>query len=217
MSQCQAADHKEDTWQGRMPLRKWRSESLPKTIDELSIVVETERLIIRHFQTSDLVQLYSIMQKPEVMYAWEHGFSERETQEWLDRQLHRYHADGYGYFAVVQRDSGRLIGQAGLVKNEVKGEAAVEIGYIFDDVVWGKGFAFEAASACAGLAFGRFKLDRLLATIRPENKPSIRLALKLGMHKAGEYVKIYQGKAMPHDIYERGRVNKAEGGEAHEI
>ena len=67
--------------------------------------------------------------------------------------------------------------------------------------MWEHGYAIEAARACVDLAFHRFGLDRLCATIRPENAASVRVAEKLGMWKIGEYVKIYQDKEMPHDIY----------------
>jgi len=51
------------------------------------------------------------------------------------------------------------------------------------------------------LAFNRFDVEKLYATIRPENEASVKVATKLGMQKTGQYVKIYQDKEMPHDIY----------------
>jgi RimJ/RimL family protein N-acetyltransferase len=97
--------------------------------------------------------------------------------------------------------SGRLMGQVGLVKSEIEGREVVEIGYIFDDSVWGEGYAFEAAGACIRLAFDEFALDRLYATIRPENTSSIKLAEKLGMKKIGEYIKTCDEKEALHAIY----------------
>ena len=173
---------------------------LPTFMDTL-LVAETDRLKIRRFYKTDLNALWKIMSKPEVMYAWEEGFKKSETRKWLNRQYTRYHKDGYGYYAVTLKDSGRLIGQAGLMKSEVNGENVVEIGYIFDDAVWGWGYAIEAVRACVDLAFHQFGLDRLYATIRPENAASVRLAEKLGMRKTGEYVKTYKDKEMPHDIF----------------
>jgi RimJ/RimL family protein N-acetyltransferase len=173
---------------------------LPTFMDTL-LVAETERLKIRRFYKTDLDALWPIMRKPEVMYAWEAGFKKAETRKWLNRQYTRYHKDGYGYFAVTLRDTGKLIGQAGLMKADVNGEQVTEIGYIFDDAVWGQGYAIEAARACVDMAFGEFGLERLYATMRPENAASVKLALKLGMKKTGEYMKTYQDKEMPHDIY----------------
>ena len=174
---------------------------LPTFLDTL-LVVETERLRIRRFYKADLASLWTIMRKPEVMYAWESGFKKSEVRKWLNRQYTRYHKEGYGYFAVVLKDTDDLIGQTGLVKSDLNGETVVELGYIFDDTVWGQGYAIEAAHACVDLAFNRFGVDRLYATIRPENVASVKLAEKLGMRKTGEFIKTYQGKEMPHDIYE---------------
>lgn len=171
------------------------------TFMETLVIAETERLIIRRFYKTDLDALWAIMKKPEVMYAWESGFHKGETRKWLNRQYTRYRKDGYGYFAVVLKSSGKLIGQAGLMKSDVNGETVTEIGYIFDDAVWGHGYAIETARACVDLAFGRFGLDKLYATIRPENTASVRLAEKLGMRRIGQHTKTYKGKEMPHDIY----------------
>lgn len=173
---------------------------LPTFIETL-LVVETERLRIRRFYKADLIPLWEMMKKPEVMYAWESGFKKSEVRKWLNRQYTRYQKDGYGYFAVILKETGRLIGQAGLMKSDINGEPVVEIGYIFDDTVWGNGYALEAARACVDLAFHRVGLNRLYATIRPENEASVKLAEKLGMRKTGELVKTYQGKEMPHAIY----------------
>ena len=84
---------------------------------------------------------------------------------------------------------------------EINGENVIEIGYIFDNTAWGHGYAQEAARACVELAFAQFGLDRLYATVCPENTASVRVAERIGMRKTGEYIKIYQGKEMPHDIY----------------
>jgi RimJ/RimL family protein N-acetyltransferase len=172
----------------------------PTFVDTL-LVAETERLKIRRFYKTDLDVLWAIMRKPEVMYAWESGFKKSETRKWLNRQYTRYHKDGYGYFAVTLKETGKLIGQAGLLKSEIDGENVVEIGYIFDDAVWGQGYAVEASRACVDLAFTQLGLNKLYTTIRPENMASVRLAKKLGMRKIGEYIKTYQDKEMLHDVY----------------
>lgn len=112
------------------------------------LVIETERLIIRRFYQHDLDALWAMMKKSEVMYAWEHGFKKKEVRQWLNQQYARYREDGHGYFAVTLKKSGKLIGQAGLMKSEIKGESIVEIGYIFNNTVWGRGYAIKAARTC---------------------------------------------------------------------
>ena len=162
-------------------------------------ILKTKHLNIGYFSPDDLSSLYDIMKKPEVMYAWEHGFTKAETKKWLDNQILRYKNDGYGYFAVTLKN--KLIGQVGLGKSEINGETVTELGYIFDNSVWGQGYAAEAAKACVDLAFNKYDIDKLYCTIRPENTSSVHLALKLGMVKLGEYLKIYDGKEMPHLIF----------------
>ncbi|KAA6307900.1 hypothetical protein EZS27_040427, partial [termite gut metagenome] len=153
------------------------------------VVLETERLTIRKFIRDDLPALHAIMEKEEVMYAWEHGFAKKETRKWLGGQLKRYRKDGCGYYAVVLKETGTLIGQAGLLKNEIEGKEFVELDYIFDNSYWKRGYCMESVKACMGFACEELKLKELYCLIRPENEASIRIAEKTGMKKTGEHTK----------------------------
>ena len=64
-------------------------------------IIESERLLVRKLTNDDFDTLLTIMGKPEVMYAWEHGFCEDDVQDWIERQLVRYAKDGIGYFAIL--------------------------------------------------------------------------------------------------------------------
>ena len=54
------------------------------------MILETERLVLREMEQKDFQDLAEILQNPNVMYAYEHDFSETDVQEWLDRQIGRY-------------------------------------------------------------------------------------------------------------------------------
>lgn len=164
-------------------------------------IVETERLMIRKLVHDDFNALLSIMGKPEVMYAWEHGFSEDDVHIWIERQLMRYAKDGIGYFAVELKESGLLIGQSGLMKTTMNENEVVEIGYIFDNTYWHKGYATEVAKTLIAYAFDSLELPAVYCSIRPENKASIRVAKQLGMESCGSHTVVYRGKEMPHIIY----------------
>ena len=82
----------------------------------MEIQMETERLVICRLTMQDTEALLAIMGKPEVMYAWEHGFTHADVVQWIERQLARYRDDGYGYFALELKGEGKVIGQAGLMK-----------------------------------------------------------------------------------------------------
>lgn len=183
-------------------VRQFREKDISITsYEESLIVVETERLVIRRFTRDDLPSLHTILANPEVMYAWEHGFSKRETRKWLNRQLTRYHKDGYGYFAVLLKETAELIGQVGLMKSVIQGVDVTELGYIFDNRFWKKGYCMESVMACLSYAFQELKLDSLYCSIRPNNIPSIHIATKIGMEQVGEHIVHYNGLELPHNIY----------------
>lgn len=184
-------------------VKEWEEDGFEiRTYSESLIIMETERLLVRKIIRKDMDALLSIMEKPEVMYAWEHGFSKKEVRKWINRQLTRYRKDGFGYYAILLKESGTLIGQAGLMKNSINGSDVVELGYILDDTYWHNGYAVEAARACLEYVFEHLNLDTVCCSIRPGNKTSIRVAEKLGMYLSGSHIVMYNEKEMPHLIYE---------------
>lgn len=183
-------------------VKEWEEDGFEiKTYAESLVVMETERLLIRKLTRKDVNHLLAFMGKPEVMYAWEHGFTPKDVRKWINRQLSRYRKDGIGYYAVILKESGRLIGQAGLMKSNFNGEDVVEIGYILDNGYWHHGYAIEAARACMEYAFEALGLKSVCCSIRPENEASIRVAEKLGMSRCGSHTVLYNEKEMPHLIY----------------
>ena len=70
----------------------------------MNMIFETERLFARKLTKDDFGSLCRILQDPEVMYAYEHAFSDAEVNSWLERQLKRYVTDGFGLWAVILRN-----------------------------------------------------------------------------------------------------------------
>ncbi len=77
-------------------------------------ILETQRLILREMVQSDIDDLAGMLKNPMVMKAYEHTFSDEDVQAWLDRQRRRYQKDGFGLWAMIHKESGEMIGQAGL-------------------------------------------------------------------------------------------------------
>lgn len=107
-------------------------------------------------------------------------YSREEVDEWIGRQIGRY-AMGAGLLGVVLRDSGTLIGDCGLVWQEVEGVQEPEIGYHVHREHQGRGYATEAARAVRDYAFGTLGCDHVISMIRPENLASRRVAEKNGL------------------------------------
>lgn len=164
-------------------------------------ILETERLFLREMNEEDFPVLCRMLQDPCVMEAWERTFSDDEVREWILRNISRYRTAGYGYWLAVDRHSFHPIGQIGLLPEEIHGKRMLGIGWILIRDFWGNGYALEGARACLDHAFNRWKVDSVIADIRPTNLRSIRVALRLGMSAAGQYDKIVDGKVMPHLLY----------------
>ncbi len=161
-------------------------------------MIESKRLYIRKMNHNDFKEISKMLQDVEVMYAWEHAFSNEEVIEWIDKNIQRYEDDGYGYFIAIDKEIDDVVGQIGLIKQDI----GLGIVYIIKKEYWKQGYATEGATMCVDYAIKNLNANTLVADIRPENTTSINVAKRLGMKKISEYDKIYKGKVMKHDIYQ---------------
>jgi RimJ/RimL family protein N-acetyltransferase len=115
------------------------------------------------------------------MQFFERPYSRGESLAWIEKQRGRYATDGHGYWVVEDKSAKLPVGQAGLLKIELEGVEEIGLGYLIHRPFWGAGFATEAAAACRDHAFQSLNTPRLVCPIRPENLPSQRVALKIGM------------------------------------
>ena len=164
-------------------------------------ILETPRLFLREIQTHDYMPICLILQDIDVMYAWEHAFSDGEVADWIHENMQRYKKDGFGYWAVVEKSSNHLVGVCGLIREQAGQQSCVGVGYLLKKKYWGRGDAVESARACVEYAFCVLQLKEITAQIRPENISSRKVAEKLGMTVKERFIKNYRGKDMPHLLY----------------
>ncbi|MEQ8175554.1 MAG: GNAT family N-acetyltransferase [Syntrophomonadaceae bacterium] len=164
-------------------------------------IYETERLYIREMSIEDIPALSQILKDPEAMTAYEHAFSDQETLEWLNRQLDRYRAFGFGLWAVVLKETGEMIGQCGLTMQDFRDRQVLEIGYLFQRKYWHKGYAIEAARGSKQYAFDVLSRDEVYSIIRDNNIASMNVAIRNGMTILCRLVKHYHGVDMPHFVF----------------
>jgi len=157
----------------------------------VDVILETPRLYLREMGREDFAALCRMLQDPEVMYAYEHAFPDQEAEEWLNRQIGRYHQDGVGLWAVIQKESDEMIGQCGLTMQDCDGREVMEVGYLFQKAYWHQGYATEAARACRDYAFETLGQTEVYSIIRENNQPSIRVAERNGMQLVGRFTKHY--------------------------
>lgn len=165
------------------------------------MILDTKRLYLREMDQGDFSSLCEILQDEKTMYAYEGAFSDGEVQQWLDRQLSRYQQWGFGLWAVVLKETGKMIGQCGLTMQPWKESEVLEIGYLLNRSYWHKGYAAEAAEACKKYAFDMLKAEEVCSIIRDTNTASQNVAVRNGMMRADSWTKHYRGVDMPHYRY----------------
>ncbi len=107
-----------------------------------------------------------------------------ETRERVQGLMDIERDHGFTLWAVVDRASGVVIGDCGLIPLERIGPE-VELGYRFGPADWGMGYATEAALAARDLGFERFCLERIYVDVNPGNEGSLNVARKLGARLLG--------------------------------
>jgi ribosomal-protein-alanine N-acetyltransferase len=164
---------------------------------EPATILETARLILREFESTDVDPLSAVLSDAETMRFYPVPLDRNAVIEWIARNRRRYTDDGSGLWAMVLKSSGQLIGDCGLCRQTVDGSDEVEIGYHVRRDLWGNGLAPEAAMACRDFGFNQFGVQRLISLIRPANHPSRRVAEKNAM----KVWKEVQWHDLPHLVY----------------
>jgi RimJ/RimL family protein N-acetyltransferase len=147
------------------------------------IILETERLILRHLLPDDLDSLYALYADPEIRRYFPEGvLTYEETQEELEWFLHGHPSyPELGLWATVHKETGQFIGRCGLLPWTIEGRDEVEVAYLLNKQYWGQGLGTESAQAIVQYAFEQLHLSRLICMIYPDNHASIKVARNIGM------------------------------------
>ena len=139
---------------------------------------ETDRCLIRELSLSDLPALYELYDKPgmtdfvEPLYDYE---TELEYQKAYIENMYGFYE--YGMWLVFSRETGKLIGRAGLEHNEM--------GYMIAPEFQNQGYATEVCRFIIEYARENTDFEELYCRIDERNEASVRLAKKLGFTNSG--------------------------------
>jgi ribosomal-protein-alanine N-acetyltransferase len=151
------------------------------------MILETKRLQLREFVESDWKTVLEYQNDPRYLryYPWQRR-TEAEVRafvqifiEW-QAYLQRYKFQ----LALTLKESGQLIGNAGIRKENVNAHQA-ELGYEINSQFWGQGYASEAARAIRDFGFQKLGVHRIWAQCLKENGASRRVLEKIGMRLEG--------------------------------
>ncbi len=150
----------------------------------IPLPVETERLLVRPFVPADATALFAVYGDPEVMRFIPGGpLADLDTvTAALETYAREQERRGFTFWALVERETGLVVGDIGFGVFEPSGE--IELGWTLARDRWGRGYATEAASACLAAGLAHLGESRIVAIVDAENVASARVAERIGMAKA---------------------------------
>ena len=151
--------------------------------------METDRLILKKISVSDAEDMYSYASLNSVtrFLLWSPHLNIEDTRGYIEFLNRQYKKGAYADWGVFLKSEDRLIGATGFADFDFENNTG-EVGYVLNPAYQGNGYMSEAVLAVLSVAFDRIGLERVNLRIMEENKPSMRLARRLGFDfiKVGE-------------------------------
>ena len=149
-------------------------------------ITETPRVRIREITVEDVPKLYELYRDESITAFMEPLFADPQqemiyTEEYIKNVYGFY---GYGMWVIEKRDSGQVIGRAGLEYNE--GFDGLELGFMLGVPYQHRGYAYEACSAVLAYGIEELGQHRYCSYIHEKNLASIRLCERLGFEAQGK-------------------------------
>jgi aminoglycoside 6'-N-acetyltransferase len=161
-----------------------------------TLIIETERLILRPMRMDDVEDLLEYQSQPDIVryIPWP-----ERTREQVVEAAEKLLATGKldikeeGDFLVLVWEikagefKGKVIGQSNLGLESSR-DSCADIGWVTHQDFQRQGYAFEATHALMDYAFKNLPIRRLIANIDTRNPESAAMATKLGMRREGEFI-----------------------------
>ena len=151
-----------------------------------SLVIETDRLLLRPTGIEDAELVLELMNTPKwIRFIGDRNVhSLEEAKTYIEsRMLPQLKRLGYSNYTLVRRSDGSLLGTCGLYDRE--GLEGIDIGFALLPHFEGQGYGFEAASRIKKAAFEDFGIEQLQAITSKENIASQKLLVKLEFEPVG--------------------------------
>ena len=169
-------------------------------------ILETDRLIIRKFSRDDWEDLYEYLSKESVVkYEPYDVYTEEQCKkEAINRSKEEE------FWAVRLKETNKLIGNLYFYNGEPKECNTWEVGYVFNPIYHGKGYAIESVRKILDYGFKELNARRVVAMCNPKNTASWKLLESLNIRREGHLIKnIFfkydkEGNPIWNDTYEYG-------------
>jgi RimJ/RimL family protein N-acetyltransferase len=156
----------------------------------MALILETERLVVRGWEDTDVARVYDIYRRWEVM-RWL-GQDPKvmddisQAQRFIETNKSKAGGD-YGLWAIEVKRTGALAGAgllAPLPDEDHNGHGEVEMGWHLHPDCWGFGYASESGRALIQRGFD-LGLKEVYAVVYPDNERSLAACRRLGMEELG--------------------------------
>ncbi len=146
------------------------------------ILIETPRLIVRHFSEEYLEVLANQQKDPDLMRFFGGPRTDEKIKWSLDLMYKHYQKHGFSQGAAFEKQSGQIIGRSGLIKLDLDEKSPyVETITLLMPQFWCQGFGLEIRRGLIKHAFENFGVQRVYSTIDPLNTVACHISEKLGM------------------------------------
>ncbi len=145
---------------------------------------ETKRLILRSLTQADAADVFEYSKVLEV--GRDAGWKPHETLEETVEILKAFFLDQEDIFGIVEKQTGKLIGTAGLMPDNTReNEGARTLGYALGKPYWGKGLMTEIAEKLLAYAFEEKGYGLVSVSHYTDNFRSQRVIEKCGFRFEG--------------------------------
>lgn len=160
-------------------------------------LLETERLLFRPFRESDAEAVFAFCQNPKL--GNNAGWAPHRTVEESHEILRKVFMGQESIWAITLRDSGEIVGTAGLIPDPKRQNSGVRmLGYWLGEPHWGKGYMTEAVRVVLDYGFRELHLSLISAACYPHNKRSQQVLKRSGFQ--------YEGKLHQAELTADGKV-----------
>lgn len=164
-------------------------------------IIETPRLILRRLEKRDSADMYEYSCREETTryLLWSPHPSIGYTKSYLNMVQKMYRTGGYYDWAVIEKESGKMIGTCGFARLDER-HSVGEIGYVLNKAFHHRGYAAEAAEAVIEFGFERLGLNRIEGRYMAENEASRHVMERCGMTFEGVLRQLMQVRGVYRDI-----------------
>lgn len=147
--------------------------------------IETDRLILRPWRREDFAPFAALNGDPAVMEYFPATLSRSESDALAERVGERLDSDGFGWFAVEEKDGDPFVGMVGIsvpsYADRLPCGPCTEVGWRLARSAWGRGIASEAANAALDLGFRTLDLSEVVSFTAVQNTRSQAVMRRIGM------------------------------------